>query len=106
MSGMVFTTGEDDAFTIWTLVDWDPVHHYARYARTTPALRATTVEIRCQSLGASRSQVEVIYTLTALSPDGSKLIKEWEAGSFMTMIDGWAEAIAIRLPQLQAASAR
>jgi hypothetical protein len=97
---MVFTTGTGDQYTIWSLVDFDTELHYARYCRVTPALRAGFVEVRCTSLGAERTRVEVSYTLTALTEAGKASLRAFEPAAFEAMIEGWRESIVARLPQL------
>lgn len=101
--GMVFTTGSGDDFTIWSLVDFDTVRHYARYTRVTPASRSTWVEIRCREAGADTTAVEVTYTMTALTPAGEDAIAALGGGAFTAMIEDWRRAIEARLPQLRAA---
>jgi hypothetical protein len=59
-SGMVFTTGQGDELTIWTLTDFDREAHRSRYLRCTPASRTSLVEVRCVALGgAHRSTGEL-----------------------------------------------
>lgn len=99
-AGMVFTTGQGDEHTIWTLVDFDPVAHRSRYLRCTPASRTGVVEVRCAALDTGRTRVSVSYTLTALNDAGVQALQAFEGPRFAAMIDGWAEAIARRLPEL------
>ncbi len=89
-AGMVFTTGQDDALTIWTLADFDRVAHHSRYLRCTPASRTGFVEVRCTALDAERTDVWVSYTLTALNAAGERALEDFEGERFAAMIDGWA----------------
>lgn len=43
--GLVFLTGEDREFTVWTVLESDPNTLRHRYSRVTPAIRAGTVEV-------------------------------------------------------------
>lgn len=104
--GMVFTTGQGDDLTIWTLADFDRVAHRSRYLRCTPASRTGFVEVRCAALDAARTEVCVSYTLTALNAAGEKVLEGFEGERFAAMIDGWAQAIAARRELLLAASIR
>jgi hypothetical protein len=104
--GMVFCTGQGDDFTVWTLLDFDRQTLRSLYVRCTPASRTGTVEVVCTALDDSRTRVEVTYTLTALSPDGERLLEGFEGPAFAAMIDGWAADIDRRLPQLLAARIR
>lgn len=101
-AGMVFTTGEDEQFTIWTMVDFDTERHYSRFVRVTPALRTALVEIQCHAGAAGGTDVEVRYTLTALTPQGAASLADFEGPAFVAMIEGWARNIASNLPTLLA----
>jgi hypothetical protein len=105
-AGMVFTTGLGAESTLWLLADFDPATHHSRYVRCTPGSRMGTVEINCTALDARRTVVEVSYTMTALSPAGETALQAFEGEHFAQMIDGWAEAIAAKLPLLLAAQIR
>lgn len=105
-AGMVFTTGDGDERTIWTLVDFDRAAHRSRYARCTPASRTGLVEVRCAALDAARTEVSVSYALTALNAAGEQALEAFEGARFAAMIDGWASAIAARRERLVAAEIR
>lgn len=94
--GMVFTTGQGDERTIWTLVDFDRAARRSRYVRCTPASRTGVVEVRCTPLGDDRAEVWVSYTLTALNEAGERALDAFVDDRFAAMIDGWAQAIAAR----------
>lgn len=104
--GMVFTTGTGSAFTIWSLVDFDTTLHRARYVRVTPGSRSGFVEVRCRSVGAMATDVEVGYVLTALTPAGADELEAFQGPAFVDMIEAWREAIQARLPQLLTAAIR
>jgi hypothetical protein len=105
-AGMVFTTGEGPEHTVWMLADFDRVQHRSRYARVTPGSRTGFVEVRCRALDAQRTEVEVAYTLTALSEAGAEVLQGFEGPRFVAMIEGWRREIAARLPALLAAELR
>ncbi len=105
-AGMVFTTGQGDEFTIWTLVDFDRVAHRSRYVRCTPASRTSVVEVRCTAAGTGRTEVHVSYTLTALNEAGAAALESFEGERFAAMIDVWAREIAVRREALLRASIR
>lgn len=105
-AGMVFCTGEGEDHTLWCLVDYDTVAHRARYTRVTPGSRSVIVELRCRALSAERSEVQVSYTLTALTPAGAEKVGALDEAAFVRMIEGWRSAIELRLPQLRLAEIR
>lgn len=100
--GMVFTTGDGDEHTIWSLVDFDRRSGYARYARVTPASRTGFVEVRCRPLGDTRTAVEVTYTMTALGEAGRRMLAPYRGEAFVAMIESWRREIQARLPRLLA----
>jgi hypothetical protein len=104
--GMVFCTGHGEDFTVWTLVDFDRRALRSRYVRCTPATRTGTVEVSCEPLDSVRTQVEVTYNLTALSPQGERLLEGFEGPAFESMIESWATDIERNLPRLLAATIR
>jgi hypothetical protein len=105
-AGMVFSTGDGDNCTLWTLVDFDREQHHVRYARVTPALRSGLVEVRCRATGADSTDVQVGYTLTGLNPAGDASLDPFEPPHYAAMIDGWREAIEAHLPTLLVADIR
>lgn len=105
--GMVFSTGSGDELTVWSLVDYESgERHRARYTRVTPALRSGTVEVRCRALAPQRTEVDVRYELTALTPAGENSLQAYEPAPFAEMIEGWRAMIGARLPALATASIR
>jgi hypothetical protein len=102
--GMVFTTGDGDEWTIWTLADFDCVAHRSRYVRCTPASRTSIVEVRCSALDGGRTAVQVSYTLTALNAAGERVLKDFEGERFIAMIDDWATKMAGAREALQSAT--
>lgn len=105
-AGMVFTTGQGPDHTVWMLADFDRAAHRSRYARVTPGSRTGFVEVHCRALEAGRTEVEVAYTLTALSEAGAQALQAFEGERFAQMIDGWSREIAARLDLLLRAEIR
>lgn len=99
-AGMVFCTGEGAEYTLWCLVDYDTVAHRARYTRVTPGSRSAVVEVMCRAVAPERSEVQVSYMLTALTPAGAEKVSAMDEPAFAQMIDGWRTAIELRLPEL------
>ena len=87
MPGTVFETGST---TIWVVVDAAPPTRI-HYARVTPADSAGTVEVRLRPNG-DRSEVTVVYDLTALSATGDRRLAEFAAG-YPRFIATWRDEI-------------
>lgn len=100
VEGMVFTTGEGEELTYWTVVDFDLAGLRARYARVTPGSRSTLVEVCCHPDGEAQCQVEVTYTLTGLSEVGNAAIDAFVGDAYPLMIEGWREKILEHLKRM------
>lgn len=104
--GMVFCTGQGTDLTVWMLVEFNRQTMRSRYVRCTPATHTGTVEVSCTALDDSHTQVDVTYTLTALSPEGEVVLEAFEGQAFASMIESWATDIGRHLSMLMAASIR
>jgi len=104
--GMVFTTGEGPAHTIWMLADFDTSRLHARYVRTTPGSRSGCVIVDCLPDGPHATLVDVRYTLTALTPQGERDLAAYEGAAYAAMIESWKTEIDARLPELRGAAIR
>ena len=87
--GMVFRTVHGGETTLWGCVDHRPDEHRIRYVRVTPASRFAFVDIACRALGPDRTEVEVGYAQTALTPPGEAHLAALDAATFAATIDGW-----------------
>src|SRR5262245_23048859 len=95
--GMVFTTGDGADLTLWSVADYDPARHTARYVRVTPASRFGFVEIACHAAGAARTRVRVAYTYTALTDAGNAFIEQFTEDSYRDMIGEWRQLMGAYL---------
>ena len=98
--GMVFTTGEGAEHTVWMLADFDRGAHRSRYLRCTPGSRLVVVEIACRALDAQTTEVEVAYTLTALTSTASapSSIVRWPASIVTSRRAVTRRSVILRLP--------
>jgi hypothetical protein len=60
----------------------------------TPAERFTFVDVACRALAADRTEVEIGYAHTALTPAGEAGLADLDAARFAAMIEGWRSEIA------------
>jgi hypothetical protein len=95
--GMVFVTTHDDEITYWTLVDYWPDKHYARYSRVTPQSRSVFVEVQCSRLAERETEVTVTYTLVPLTEGGKEVCRQFVGDAFVAMINGWRDQILVHL---------
>jgi hypothetical protein len=89
--GKVFTTEAHGPFTVWVAVDREADR--VRYARVTPGVWAGTVEVRLGAADDGGTTAEVTYDLTALSDEGERELREFEA-SYDAEIGEWERLIA------------
>lgn len=92
--GLVFTTGEGEEHTIWTVLRHEPEFGLVEYMRTTPGSRTGTVLVQCSPLGDARTRVMVAYSLTALSESGNLVLRGLTDLAFREYIESWEAAIA------------
>lgn len=92
-AGTVFVTshGDGHAETVWTVAE--RASDRIRYARTTPGHLSGIVDVCCCEEECDGTRVDVLYDLTALSPDGERALHEFCVG-YDDYIDSWARDIA------------
>lgn len=106
--GMIFSTGNGEELTFWSLVDFErgENRYFARYMRVTPALRSGFVEVECSEASAGSTRVQVAYEMTALTEAGRETLRAYAPENFERMIEEWRSLIEARLPALAAAQIR
>ena len=102
--GMVFTTGHGDELTLWTMIRHEPAAGIVEYVRTTPGSRSGTVLVQCSALDAQRTRAHVVYTLTALTPQGNETLRAMGEERFRAYIESWEKAIAAAIARRAAAT--
>jgi hypothetical protein len=93
VEGMVFRTRHGGEITLWGCVRWDPAGHHVRYARVSPSSRFGFVDVACRALPPGRTEVEVSYTFTAVSPAGSAYLEAFTDAAFTKMLQEWQAQI-------------
>jgi hypothetical protein len=90
--GAVFTIQHGPFTVVWvnTLFDLD-AHHF-QYTYFIPHILVTTIDIRFTPANATTTQVQVLYTRTALTPEGNGHVTTLTAGDKSAAHD-WQEAI-------------
>ncbi|WP_119730554.1 SRPBCC family protein [Thermomonospora amylolytica] len=88
--GTVFQTSHGEQ-TIWVVLERDHGHRIS-YARVTPGSRAGTVTVTVEEDPTGHSSVQVVYDLTALTPDAAEELRAFAAG-YRSFLHSWQEAI-------------
>ena len=91
--GMVFTTGHSNEHTLWTMTRHEPGAGVVEYQRITPGSRMGSVLVQCEAQGGARTRVTVTYTLTALTEEGNRMLREIDEAAFREFIEGWERSI-------------
>ncbi|GII52559.1 hypothetical protein Pth03_09480 [Planotetraspora thailandica] len=92
--GTVFETDAHGELTTWVVLDRERGRRVS-YARVTPGSRAGIVTVRLDDAPDGHSTVEVTYEMTALAPEGDRVLREFAAG-YPAFLKSWEEAIAAR----------
>ena len=88
--GTVFETHANGQHTIWVVTSREPGKRIS-YARVTPGEQAGIVTVTITDAG-GRSEVEVTYQLTALSPAADHKLREFAEG-YPAYLQSWQDAI-------------
>lgn len=72
--GAVFTTTDEHGEQTWVLTTYDPQEGHLSYCIFWPRVVVSELDIRVRKLGENTSSAEVLYRLTALSPEGDALV--------------------------------
>jgi hypothetical protein len=92
--GMVFTTQHgSDVVKIWTMVIYERDAAHLRYFNLLPYSHTSLIDIRCDSDGAKRCVARIMYSLTALSPQGNSYINGFTEEHYRIWISSWGDAI-------------
>lgn len=89
--GTVFETHAHGQHTTWLVTSREPCKRIC-YARVTPGEQAGTVTITVSASG-GRSEVEVVYELTALTTAANQRLSEFADG-YLAYLQSWQDAIA------------
>jgi len=72
VEGMVFTTSDGKRTTIWVNTLFDLEGRHIHYVHTTPELEVATIDLRFSLIDSSTTQVDAVFTRTALTPQGNE----------------------------------
>ncbi|MFW5927415.1 MAG: hypothetical protein ACOCSR_05120 [Wenzhouxiangella sp.] len=92
----VFLTQSHDHATdeaIWLVKRYEPVSHVVAFYKVEPGEKVGVVNVRCTSLAARRTRVEVSYKYIALSESGEAFIADFTAQVYAEFIREWQELL-------------
>jgi len=92
--GMIWkTTNEANVDEIWVTVTYDVEQHTVTYVKWSPDNNVTRIDIQCTSIGDAHTQVQISYTITALSNKGRAGLKSFSKVHYVHWIMTWEKAI-------------
>ena len=90
--GAVFTVQHGSVTATWIATLFDLEARHFQYAYFIPGIMVTVIDVRFTSVNASSTGVHVIYTRTALTPEGSDHVTAFTATDKTTARD-WQQSI-------------
>jgi hypothetical protein len=78
--GAVFTVSHGTHSTVWVNTLFDLEARHFQYVYFLPELMAATVDVRFKTIDAGTTQVNVVYTRTALTPEANEHVAKMSEG--------------------------
>jgi hypothetical protein len=95
--GSAFRTRHGGREAVWIVTDYRPADGKVSYARLVEGSNIGLVDVRCKPADGG-TEVSVRYTLTAVSPQGEALVREFLAPEhYSRMIEDWRSATSAAL---------
>ena len=101
--GAVFTVKHGPFSAVWVVTQFDVAGRHFQYVYFLPGLMVTVIDVRFKPLGASSTAVNVVYTRTAIAPEGNEHVQAMSEGDKAAGKE-WQEAIEEHLAQSKAAA--
>jgi hypothetical protein len=90
--GAVFTVHHGPVIAVWVNTLFDLEARHFQYAYFIPNIMVTTIDVRFTPVGANSTNVHVVYTRTALTPEGKDHVTTFTATD-KTAAHDWQQAI-------------
>ncbi|HVR43421.1 MAG TPA: hypothetical protein VMS56_08240 [Thermoanaerobaculia bacterium] len=86
----VFVTGDPEA--IWVVTEYVPPERI-EFVKVTPGVTASRITIGLERAAEGETRAEVIYSHTALGPEGERYVAEMTEDAWLRFITEWEEAL-------------
>ncbi len=105
VAGAVFTTSDGKLTTVWvnTLFDLDSRHIH--YVHILPEVELATIDLRFSSIDGATTQVDAVFTRTALTPQGNEHVTRMSEEDKVRG-EMWRQAIGNYLAGLKSGQSR
>jgi hypothetical protein len=90
--GAVFTVQHGPLSAVWVMTMFDLEARHFQYVYFMANLMVTTIDVRFKPAGDDRTQVNVVYTRTALTPEGNEHVRAMSEGDKKAGTD-WQKSI-------------
>jgi hypothetical protein len=100
--GMVFTVQHGARKAVWVNTLMDAAARHFQYVYVIPEIMVTVIDVRFNVIAADATGVNVVYTRTALTPEGNQHVNAMSEGD-KTAGKEWEQAIGAYLAQVKAA---
>jgi hypothetical protein len=92
--GCVFTTPHESGLdTVWVITECDPAAFRIAFVWLRPGLMTCQIQIALARAGAEKTAAHILYTYTALSPQGNEEIAGCTRQWFENKMESWEQAI-------------
>jgi hypothetical protein len=103
--GMVFTIQHGTTKAVWVNTLMDTAARHFQYVYVIPEIMVTVIDVRFKLISADVTGVNVVYTRTALTPEGNEHVSAMTEND-KTAGKDWEQAINASLAQQKAAEKR
>jgi hypothetical protein len=101
--GAVFTVKHGPFSAVWVTSQFDVAGRRFQYVYFLPGIMVTVIDVRFKPIGASSTAVNVVYTRTAIAPEGNEHVQAMSEGD-KTAGKEWQQAIEEHLAQSKLAA--
>lgn len=93
----VFREGKAGEEAVWIVVDADWKTHRAEYVRVAADSHTAHIVVKVEPVGAERSRVVVIYTVTAFGEHAASLVAAFSEEAYAAKMRDWQQQISAYL---------
>lgn len=89
----VFVTEDNGCESAWIVTVYDADKGQVEMIKHTPGVTMSRLNIRIEKVSEGRTRAWITYALTALGPEGDKVLKELTRENFDRAMDAWERAM-------------
>lgn len=89
----VFVTRDNGVRSAWLVTVYDPASGQVEMVKHTPEVTMAKLVIRIEPVSEDRTRAWITYTLTALGPEGEKVLEGFTKAAYDASMDAWEKAM-------------